>query len=67
MDEGSNIAQIWGLNRYGAKKRKDDSRISSLGNWKDLFMVLTGTRGLREMIMNLVVRKNIGKFGFTHD
>lgn len=48
------------------RRVKDDSRISSLGNWKDLYGINWNKR-LKRMIMNLVVRKNIGKFGLAHD
>lgn len=30
------------------RREKDDSRISFLGNWKDLYGIKDGTRGLRE-------------------
>ena len=48
------------------RRVKDDSRISSLGNWTDLYGINWNKR-LKRMIMNLVVRKNIGKFGLAHD
>ena len=50
----------------GEGRVKDHSKISPLGNWEDLYDI-NWNRRLKRMIMNLVVRRKVGKLEFAHD